>query len=351
MTGEGDCAAYTLCIRAMRRLLIAALVLLALSAGWLLHRLNDRPSLDAWASAWLASQSDAAPGPHVAVTFLGVSTLLISDGETSFMTDGFFTRRSKASAFLGRIAPDPDLIARSLERAGAHELAAVIAVHSHYDHAMDSPEVARRTGALLLGSESTANIGRGVGFPEERIRILAPGDPMRFGRFTVTPIESRHFPHGMAMGEIREPLVPPARAMAYLEGGSFSLLVAHEAGSLLVQGSAGWLDGALAGRHADVVLLGIGGLGGRDQAYREDYWREVVEPVGPRCVIPIHWDDFTLPLDAPLEPAPKLLDDVVASMEFLSGKTSASGIGLGLLPVWKPVTLLGAGAAPCGALR
>jgi len=335
----------------MRRLLITVLVLLALGAGWLLYRLNDHPSLDAYASLGLASRDDAAPGPHVSVTFLGVSTLLISDGETSLMTDGFFTRPAKARVFLGRIAPDPDRIAQSLERAGVQEIAAVIAVHSHYDHAMDSPEVARRTGALLVGSESTANIGRGVGFPEERIRVVTPGEPMRLGGFTLTAVLSMHFPHGMAMGEIREPLVPPASAMDYLDGGSFALLVAHEAGSLLVQGSAGWREGALSGRHADVVLLGIGGLGGRDEAYREDYWREVVEPVDPRCVIPIHWDDFTLPLDAPLEPAPELLDDVPASMAFLTRKTAGGAPTLGLLPVWKPVRLLGAGAAPCGAPR
>jgi L-ascorbate metabolism protein UlaG (beta-lactamase superfamily) len=332
----------------MRTLLLAVLTLLVLGAGWLLYGLNDRPSLEPYASLWLASPADSEPGPRVTVTFLGVATLLISDGETSLMTDGFFTRPGKASVFLGRIAPDPKRIGRSLARISVRELAAVIPVHSHYDHAMDSPEVARRTGALLVGSESTANIGRGVGFPEERIRVLEPGAPMRFGAFTVTAIASQHFPHGMAMGEIRAPLVPPASAMDYLDGGSFSLLIEHATGTLLVQGSAGWLDGALAGRRADVVLLGIGGLGGRDEAYREDYWRAVVEPVGPRCVIPIHWDDFTLPLFAPLEPSPRLLDDVPASLAFLIRKTAGGAPALGMLQEWKPVTLLGAGAARCG---
>ena len=224
-------------------------------------------------------------------------------------------------------------------------------VHSHYDHAMDSPEVARRTGAQLVGSESTANIGRGVGLPDGQIRVVNPGEPMDFGAFTVTAIPSQHFPHGMAMGEITAPLVPPAGAMEYLEGGSFSLLFEHPAGALLVQGSAGWQPGALAGRRADVVLLGIGGLGSRDEAYREDYWREVVGAVGPRCVIPIHWDDFTLPLDEPLAASPLLLDDVPGSLDFLIGKTGGDAPAVGLLPVWKPVVLLGAGAARCGGLR
>ncbi len=332
----------------MRRVLIALLVLLVLGAGWLLYKLNDRPSLEPYASLWLASPAGAAPGPRVTVTFLGVATLLISDGETSLMTDGFFTRPPKTRVFFGRISPDPDRIARSLERAGVRELAAVFPVHSHYDHAMDSPEVARRTGAQLVGSESTANIGRGVGLPEGQIRVVTPSEPMDFGEFTVTAIPSQHFPHGMAMGEITAPLVPPAGAMEYREGGSFSLLLEHPAGTLLVHGSAGWQEGALAGRHADVVLLGIGGLGTRDDAYRESYWREVVDATHPRCVIPIHWDDFTLPLDAPLAPSPRILDDVPASLDFLIQKTSDDSLDLGLLPVWEPVVLLGAGAARCG---
>lgn len=327
---------------------LALLALLALGAGWLAYRLNDRPSLEPYAALWLESADGRAAGPHVSVTFFGVATLLVSDGETSIMTDGFFTRPPITSVLAGRIAPDPAVIARSLEDAGIHELAAVIAVHSHYDHAMDSPEVARRTGAVLVGSESTANIARGVGFTEERIRVIEPGAPMTFGGFTVTAIRSQHLPHGMAMGEITRPLVPPARALDYLEGGSFSLLVSHATGSLLVQGSAGWLDGALAGRHADVVLLGVGGLGTRDEAYMESYWNAVVGAAQPRCVIPIHWDDFTLSLGRPLEPVPRLFDDFDVSMRFLARQTSGGTPALGLLRALEPVTLLGAGAARCG---
>src|SRR3546814_11008347 len=120
---------------------------------------------------------------------------------------------------------------------------AVIAVHSHYDHAMDSPEVARQTGALLIGSDSTANIGRGWGLPEERIRIVANGDTYQFGRFRITMLRSRHFPHPLAMGEIAEPLVPPAHSLSYRDGGSYSVLVEHDGNRLLLQGRAGFVAG------------------------------------------------------------------------------------------------------------
>jgi L-ascorbate metabolism protein UlaG (beta-lactamase superfamily) len=223
----------------------------------------------------------------------------------------------------------------------------VIVVHSHYDHAMDAPEVARRTGARLIGSQSTANIARGLDLPEAQIRVAAPDKPMQIGAFTVTMIPSRHIAHGVAMGEITAPLVPPARSTDYLEGGSYSVLIAHPLGSLLVQGSAGWVEGALAGHHADVVLLGVGLLGREDDHYREDYYREVVDTVGARCVIPIHFDDFTLPLDDGLLPVPRLLDDVDGSLRWLTAHSAERGIGFGLLPLWGRVPLLGTNAVTC----
>ena len=197
------------------------------------------------------------------------------------MTDGFFTRPPKTSVFVGRIAPDLTVIARSLDDAGIRELAAVIAVHSHYDHAMDSPEVARRTGALLVGSESTANIGRGAELPEEQIRVIVPGEPMVFGGFTVTAIRSQHFPHGHGDGR--------DHAAARASGARHGLprgrkLLAARLACRRQPPDPGQrrLARRRAGRaHADVVLLGIGGLGTRDEAYREGYWNAVVGAVQP----------------------------------------------------------------------
>ena len=317
---------------ARRAALLLFLLALAGSA-WVAYRLRDYPSLEPYAKRML----DAPPRPGgVGLTFLGVSTLLISDGETSILTDGFFTRPGLLRTALREIEPDRETIGRCLKRAGITELAAVFVVHSHYDHAMDAPEVARRTGALIVGSESTANVARGAGIGPERIRVARSGEPMTFGRFRVTMIRSRHFPHGVAMGEIRAPLVPPVRATAYLEGGSYAVLIEHDRESLLVNASAGFLEGALAPYRAEVVLLGIVGLGTRDDAYRRAYWHETVEAVRARRVIPIHFDDFSLPLEEPLRPMPRLLDDFEGSMRFLLGHET-DGVEVRMAPTWRAV--------------
>lgn len=319
----------------INRLLLALLLLFVLAAGWAAWEFNDRPDLARYDDLLLPPSTADRGEPGL--RFLGVSTLLLDDGETAIMTDGFFSRPGKWRVLLGRVEPNRERVRRSLERAGVDVLAAVIVAHSHYDHAMDAAEVARQTGALLVGSNSTANIGRGDSLDERRIRVVSARETMRFGEFTVEMIPSRHFPHGQAMGEITSPLVPPARATDYLEGGSYSILVKHGGKSVLLQASAGFVEGGLEGVTADVVLLGVGGLGKMDAAYREAYWQEVVAATGARRVIPVHWDDFSLPLDRPLQPFPRLLDDLGVTMDFLAERSAAQGIDLRLLPTWERV--------------
>jgi hypothetical protein len=88
----------------------------------------------------------------------------------------------------------------------------------------------------------------------------------------------------------------------------------------------------------------------QDTAYRDAYYREVVAAVGARCVIATHWDDFTLSLDEPLRPMPRLLDDFEATMEFLRQRVAPDAT-LALLPFGRPVPLLGPGAVACGPAR
>src|SRR3954454_3046230 len=168
-----------------------------------------RPDLDRYADRF-----DVPTGSGLSVTFLGVSTLLIGDEHSSILTDGFFSRPSMLTVLLGRVAPDADRIGACLGRAGITALEAVLPVHSHFDHALDSAFVADRTGARLVGGESTANLGRGHGLPPEQVVLARPGEEIALGAFTVTFVESHHRPPDRCPGAIPEPLVPPARVGA-----------------------------------------------------------------------------------------------------------------------------------------
>ena len=306
----------------------ALLVLVVGAASYVYHGLSHRPDINAYNS--FKTFNKASRDSELRATFLGVSTLLFEDGETAILTDGFFTRPKPRQVFLEKIAPDKAIIEKNLRRAGIARLAAVIVNHSHYDHVMDSPAVAAQTGAMLVGSESTANVGRGWGLAENKIAIRHAGDVMNFGRFRITLLSSGHVPSPFTGGEMTEPLKLPVRANAYLEGGSFAVLIEHGGRSILVNASAGFTPDAMSGRKANVVFLGIGQLGKRPASYMAAYWQEMVKKAGARRVIPIHWDDFTRSLDEPLVLLPNLIDDFPASMKFLADSAQASGVDVRL---------------------
>ena len=291
-----------------------------------------RPDISRYAERFDVPTADGGLG----VTFLGVASLLLDDGETAVLTDGFFSRPSLAKVALGKVAPDLARIDAALARAGVDRLAAVVPVHSHFDHAMDSAVVADKTGAVLIGGASTAYVGSGHGLPADRVRMATPGEPMPYGAFTLTLIESHHCPPDRFPGEITAPVVPPVKAAAYKCGEAWSILVSHQSGpSALLQGSAGFVAGSLAGRSADVAYLGIGQLGVQSEDYIRTYWAETVFAVGARRVVVTHWDDFFRPLDHELRALPYLGDDLDVTMRVLDELAAASGVSVHFPTVWR----------------
>jgi L-ascorbate metabolism protein UlaG (beta-lactamase superfamily) len=285
---------------------LLAVVVFALVILW-----RDRPNLDS--VSWRTAPE---PGDgELSATWLGVTTVLIDDGETQILIDGFFSRPTLADGLLRRpVTNDAAIINYALHQFGMRRLAAIIPLHSHFDHAMDAGAIARRSNASILGSESTANIARGAGVTEDQIVVVNGGATYEFGEFEVRLVESRHGPIGWRgsvpfPGTIDEPLPMPAPVSAMRLGAAYTVVVEHPRGTILVQGSSGFVEGALAGVHADLVLLCSFGLSSLGRDYAEKYWQEMVTTTGATAVVPMHFDDFTRPFGE-VVPFPKVLDDI-----------------------------------------
>jgi L-ascorbate metabolism protein UlaG (beta-lactamase superfamily) len=67
------------------------------------------------------------------------------------------------------------------------------------------------------------------------------------------------------------------------------------------------------------------------------FWNETVQAVHARRVIPIHWDDFTRPLDQPMLPTRLLFDDMDKSMEFLRERGRENKVELRMALPWQTV--------------
>jgi L-ascorbate metabolism protein UlaG (beta-lactamase superfamily) len=271
------------------------------------------------------------------ILWAGVTTLLIDDGESALMTDGFFSRPNLLAVGLRPLSPSEPRIDGCLARMGVDRLEAVLPVHTHYDHAMDSAVVAERTGARVVGGTSAAQVARGHGLPDERVVVVTPGEPITLGPYDITLIEGEHCPPDRFPGVISEPVVPPANVSTYKCGEAWSTIVHHLPSDrrLLIVGSAGFVPGALSGRRAEVAYLGVGQLGLQRERYLVDYWSETVRTVGARRVVLVHWDDFFRPLHKPLRALPYAGDDLDVSMRVLSRLAEEDDVAMHLPTVWQ----------------
>jgi len=238
----------------------------------------------------------------VKVTWMGTAGLHVSDGETGFYIDPFVSRYGMFKTGLGRpLPPILPLIDEWFSITGGENASAVLVSHSHYDHALDAPFFAKAADARIIGSESTANVARGAGVPENRIRIIENLDSVAIGKFTATFIQSVHSPALLGRipwpGTIDRPLVPPAPAARYREGGAYAILVKHPQGSFLHYGSPGIKPGIFDGFSANVVFLGIGG-----RKNTSSLIRHVLDPLRPETVFPIHYDNLFGPLSRDITP-------------------------------------------------
>lgn len=292
-----------------------------------------RPDLDSYSSHF--DLPSASPTTPLSVTWAGVTTLLVNDGNSALMTDGFFSRPTLLSVAARSLTSSQARVEAGLSQLGVTRLDAVVPVHTHYDHAMDSAAVARLTDARLFGGASAGFIGRGYGL--DRVDTVESGESVTAGNFDITLIEGNHCPPDRFPGAITAPVVPPVKASAYRCGEAWSMLVHHRhtGRTLLIVGSAGFIPGALTNRHADVVYLGVGQLGLQPKSYLTEYWTQTVRMVGARRVVLIHWDDFFRPLDKPLRALPYAADDLDVSMRVLTRLAAEDGVKLHLPTLWR----------------
>lgn len=317
-------------------------VLLAL-LGVGFYLLNQRPEPPATVDL------PVVQSPSVQALFLGTSSMAWTDGQHTWMLDGFFSRQAINQVLFTALNVDRDqVLAVSQEVFKRLQVPArldgVWVAHSHYDHALDAPFLVEQFGGVLYGSESTRQIALGQGVAESKTVTLDHNATHSLGAFQVQALVSAHAPTGFTGGFNQSPVTLPAHALSFKEGVSYTFVVSHAGRPLaLIQPSAGFVPDQNRDIEVGAVFLGAGGLGKQTDAYLQDYWHEMVTQTKAKQVYLIHWDDFTKPLMAhgqvvPSVAMPVLLDDFPSTHARLGSLAKRDGVELIVLNAWQQVT-------------
>jgi L-ascorbate metabolism protein UlaG (beta-lactamase superfamily) len=268
-------------------------------------------------------------GPDdVRVVWLGTAGFAIESGGFVVLIDPYVTRASLVS-LLAPLQPDLGAIARHVPRADA-----IIVGHTHFDHALDVPAIARSTGARVFGSRSAAALCRASGVPEDRVDVVerpsgsAPAD-REIGPFHLRFVPSAHsrffFGRVPAAGEIADCDQVPGRVGDYKCGAVFGVEIRVAGRTLYHMGSAELVEANIAATRVDLLLMCVAGwTSGRDVPER------AAHRIAPGAVLLSHWDNFLRPIDRPARPLPAMqLPRLVERLD-----RAARGVKIGTLPIF-----------------
>ncbi len=216
----------------------------------------------------------------LSLRWLGVQGIELGCAGHVLAIDPFFTRPT-IWKFFQRVPPDLHLMEQLLPRCDT-----ILVTHSHYDHVLDVPALAQQCGASVYGSANTCRLLELWGVPGRQFHPVQPGSHLSLGPFDVEVLPGLHvrFPgDGFLYGELKKGLHVPLRPVNYTVDHIFGYFIqAQGVRILFCPGPA---------LPADVVIAGV--------TYGQDYYRRLLTEASPRIFIPLHWDNFFLPLGKP----------------------------------------------------
>jgi L-ascorbate metabolism protein UlaG (beta-lactamase superfamily) len=215
---------------------------------------------------------------RVQLKYLGTAGWEITDGRTVVLIDPFLTRPRIVTPGDDTLATDPrplftvtDIAQSDTAVIDAHIQRAdfILITHTHSDHVLDLPYIAKKTGATVVGTESTYNYARSCGVPGGQLIVVRGGEDYEFGAISVRVVPSLHGVLRNAPFLRRDPdapllpsvfpatAKPPYRFMDLrIEGGTLAYPIRINGRQILVFGSMNYIEREVQELRPDVVLVG-----------------------------------------------------------------------------------------------
>ena len=232
--------------------------------------------------------------PGLELTWLGTAGFRMAYQGTVVLIDPYVTRLSLRDLLARRAVPASErAIATWIDRADA-----VLVGHTHFDHALDVPAIARRFGCKVYGSTSLAHLMKLHDLAVQAV-VVTPHRDYEVGPFRFHFVPSQHAKLQLGLrvpyaGELTCDHVDELSPQRYRCGQVWGLYIEVAGTRIYHQGSADLIEDEIRDRGVDLFLCGISGRG-----FTPRYIERVVRALQPARIIPTHYDDFFRPLDAP----------------------------------------------------
>lgn len=230
-------------------------------------------------------------------TWFGTTTTLIEDQGKVLLFDPYFTHPSIWDVLFHKdISSDMETVKKWLNKANVKNINYVLVNHSHYDHIFDLPSIASLYPAQIYGSVSTQNYALGQGVPKNRVHPIKDGSSLELAPWKINVFPGNHAAHFagyMAMnGIMPSSLKLPTSAWNITRDTDLIFHLKTKKYSILFHPFGGATPGLDYSKlKADILFLGI--------AKRESTQKQIdkiVKNVSPKIIIPMHWDNFFIPL-------------------------------------------------------
>jgi len=222
---------------------------------------------------------------NIRLRWLGNAGLQIERSDI-LVVDPFLTRPSMKKLFFSTLETNI-----ALQETILPECDTILITHAHYDHLLDAPIIAQKTGARVYGDANTCQLMEMLGVNPSQLREIGYGETFNAGNFRVTTIEGHHpWLPGFTRGKVKENLSEPLCVRDYRMDKNFSFLIETDELRMLVWSSTRTNKAV----PADVLFM---------RAVSSERWyREFLKRVQPKIAIPTHWDNLMRPLGESTQP-------------------------------------------------
>jgi L-ascorbate metabolism protein UlaG (beta-lactamase superfamily) len=250
------------------------------------------------------------------IEWLGVAGYRLTYQAHTLLLDPFVSRFPLGHALRRKtVLPDPVRVAALR---GPGTVVGIACGHAHFDHALDTPALARRFGCTAYGSRSLINLMRLHGLESQAVEA----EPYR--RYELGPFELSFTPsvHSKLLFGLKVPAAGDIQAgspdqltpAGYKCGQTWGIRVAVADIVFYHQGSADLVDDAVRDHDVDIFLAGVAG-----RNFTPHYWERILPLLRPKVIVPMHYDNFFDQVETPMTFLPQVhVSRVSAEVRMIS---------------------------------